>query len=160
MRNLPERAFLHKLVIGFSILNILNTSAYSWQKNCDIVGKNLGNVKAKSQEECLTECNSRDECQAGVYITGWKKCFLKSQAERSVELTMKSGLKKGSIKNNSDFSGKDIKSVIKKTAEACQKSCEQEELCQAFTYIAGYDTCWHKKAEGRFYEKIFYCYKK
>lgn len=129
-------------------------------RGCDLVGKNIGSSKAKSQLECEKQCVSNHGCQGAVFITGWERCFLKAEVKRKVFITLKSAIKGEDIQKNHDFSGKDFKQTDESSAIDCQEKCSKTANCTGFTYIDGYRTCWIKQTKGKLFEKVFYCFQK
>jgi hypothetical protein len=164
------------LLTSFLLLLNLNPIAYSknisetettWktQKNCDIPGESLQSFSKISNEDCELKCKSHTNCQAYVYVSGWQKCFLKRQSKPRADLTFLSadvfkggrGVGEPQIKIDFDHNGKDLKRLELDQVEDCVKACQQENACQAITYLKGYRVCWLKHSGGQLRPKVFSC---
>ena len=126
------------------------------EADCDLVGSNMDSSKAKSKQSCQEDCQSQEACRGAVFISGLGKCFLKKTVKRQVKVVMSSALANEAMKDRYDFSGKDIRSIVSKTKEACVAACSLDKSCRAATYIGGYQTCWLKQEKGKFYSKVFF----
>jgi hypothetical protein len=129
-------------------------------EDCDNPSANLRSLPTATPELCRDACQQEAKCQAFVFISGWKRCFLKGQTGRNVTVKMYSGFKEGAVgetKERSDNSGKDFKRVVVNHQDKCWQACQDQAECMGYTFIAGYDTCWLKKTKGKLYPKVFYC---
>ena len=64
------------------------------------------------------------------------------------------------LEKDRDSTGKDIKNLQTKSADDCEKACREEPLCQSFTYIDAYSSCWLKRNKAKLFEKKFSCFVK
>jgi hypothetical protein len=133
------------------------------KEDCDVVGKDISSEKADSAAQCREKCLAKPGCLAAGYISGWGRCFLRAEQKRTVAVRMVSGERTEAgftVREQHDYSGKDFKKLALKSAVVCEEACKAEPVCQGFTFIGGYDTCWIKKTKGKLYPKIFYCLSK
>ncbi|RZJ81286.1 MAG: hypothetical protein EOO20_25300, partial [Chryseobacterium sp.] len=157
-------------VLVFFILLFLiplrTASAKTWSttENCDMPSASLQEIKTATREECQTRCLENEKCEGVVYITGWKKCSLKSSVKKqaklrfiSADMDAQHAYQKGSYKLDYDHSGKDLQRLVLDSADQCGEACAGRADCSAFTYLEGYRVCWLKKTGGRPGEKVFSC---
>jgi hypothetical protein len=146
------------------ILLLFGSLAHAWEAkpNCDNPSPIVKDSKASGLEDCQEQCEQVAQCKAIVFVSGWKKCWLKG-AVKQASLRFISGelsagrYEQGHYQVDNDHTGKDLKREVLATPDECGKACESNTDCRAFTYLEGYKVCWLKKAGGRFLPKIFYC---
>lgn len=143
------------LLIAFFISN---TAAFS--SGCDLVGKTYDSISKTNLEHCFQSCKSNKICKGAVFISNWNKCFLKSEIRRKVKINMYSKVMatEGVAQKDRDSTGKDLKNLLVKSSEECEKACKQEPACSSFTYIDAYSSCWLKKNKAKLIEKKFSCF--
>ena len=156
------------MIAGLVIVGLsLNAAGFTRVSPCDLAGHDLGGAGGgatteASAEPCETRCAARSGCEAFVYISGWRRCFLKGPGTKVVSVRFYAGvIRDGKIADagfDQDFSGKDLRRVEHvASGELCAKECEAEPGCKAFAYIGGYADCWLKKDVGNRREKVFSC---
>ena len=148
------------MAFRFIALMFFTSSAFSFSPNCDLIGSNLKSQKGTTQQSCWGACESEEKCRGVVFVSGWKRCFLKSSVKRKASLKFFSEIRSGESGYNLDFTGKDLVRHVTSTKEECRDKCLNEKKCTGFTYLEGYRDCWIKHTKGRLFEKIFYCKEK
>ena len=134
----------------------------SKQTNCDIPGPALSSQHTKDADQCSGLCQNELRCRSYVFISGWQRCFLKSQ-NKVTSLTIAAGKKNddGSITqwDHHDLVGRDMRSARAKDVDECGSICTQDTKCVGFAYLDGYQTCWLKDQlkSGKPYAKTFSC---
>ena len=136
------------------------------EADCDITGTDLRTSKEGSAEDCSKACESDGGCRGWSFISGWNKCFLKSNMKSKTKVRMYAGIVDRS-KNpavvlqdgwQKDNSGKDFRRIAPlKDHRECSTECINDERCKAFVFIEGYQVCWLKQSAGRMYDKVFSC---
>lgn len=137
------------------------------QTHCDLPGGDFSNASAPSAETCSASCAAAPQCKAWTFISGWNRCFLKSKQPKRANLRIhaaqieedaKGGRQLGTIKEDHDDSGKDLRRITKiRSAADCGQACLEEPQCKGFAYLDGYSDCWLKKTQGKTRPKVFYC---
>lgn len=124
----------------------------------------LKETKAATQEACQQLCAETAGCKAALYVSGWRKCALKSDAKKTARLKFQSAemgegrtYQAGSFKDDNDYTGKDLERLVLDSADACGEACAKNSQCESFTYLDGYRVCWLKKTRGKFVPKVFSC---
>lgn len=155
------------LALVLVILSVTSQAEIQIRDRCDLNGPTLKSLPAASADSCRDECSHNSECRAFTFISGWKRCFLKSSPGKDFVVRMYSGQlsdEKGADMRkvekqdyDLDCSGKDMRKVVVKAPQQCADECVRDLNCAAFTFIEGYATCWLKKTRGKLYEKKFYC---
>lgn len=156
---------MQKLVLVFTLALLQPTiraeEAKGFERGCDIPSATTRSISQSSFEACKEACNSDVSCKASVFVSGWKRCFLKAQPKPKHQIEFISANKDDvSLAYGYDNSGKDIKKYNFENVEACQDECKKNPACGGFTYIKGYKNCWLKSAGGNLYQKTFFCYLK
>jgi hypothetical protein len=152
------------LIVSYLFSGSVFAATWDVKENCDMASKSLEDGKAASREECQEKCSANEACKGLVYITGWKKCSLKSDVKKQAKLRFISGdldaqhaYQGGSYKVDHDHNGKDLERLVLDDPDACGKACAAKEGCASFTYLEGYRVCWLKKAGGHLVSKVFSC---
>lgn len=152
------------LLAVFASPSLAHSSSWEIKDNCDVATDSLKTIKSVSQDACQQACDGESSCQGFVYITGWKRCLLKSDMRKQAKLRFisgdmneKHGFDASQLKSDFDHSGKDLERKVVEQPELCAKACSERSDCQAFTYLDGYRVCWLKAAGGHLNEKMFRC---
>src|SRR5688572_26956614 len=63
------------------------------KEHCDVASNTLKILKTTTQEQCQQACGDEKSCAGFVYISGWKRCQLKTEMhpKRQVSLRFISG---------------------------------------------------------------------
>lgn len=140
------------LVSGFS-LKIINLQPdtkcqMKFFKNSEILGNHTENLLAASPDHCQALCTAHPLCTYFVYTSDDFMCYLKNNPDEIV-LKARDGFTSGipgrtcQPDNNwtkttitgVDFWGSDLSNLMADGAEACQRACTEDPLCQFFTYV-------------------------
>lgn len=118
---------------------------YKYLQNTDIPGHDFLNVPAACPGHCQTLCSAHPEC---IYFTYESTtCHLKKNPNEMVTRG-KEGSTSGfptrfcqqdnswvkETHEGTDFRGSDMRSVLLDDAEACQRTCTEDPLCQFYAY--------------------------
>ncbi len=132
--------------------------------NCDLPGPSIKETKTATEEDCQKLCADDAQCKASLFITGWKKCSLKSDGKKTARLKFISGelpenrvYSKGAFREDEDYTGKDLERLVLASADECGEACAKNDACKSFTYLDGYRVCWLKKTLGKYNPKVFRC---
>lgn len=120
----------------------------------DLPGMPLKNVSAAQCEEA---CIADRRCQAFTYNTRHGVCFLKSSGERvfrnpnafaGYRIYLESRLRRSTITiaERTDYPGNDYREIKEVGFGECSDSCEKDDRCRAFTYMAKRKSCWLKSS--------------
>jgi len=125
----------------------------------DIFGHDLPGMPLKnvSTAQCEEACVADRRCRAFTYNTRHGVCFLKSDGERvfknpnafaGYKIYLESKLRRSSITiaERTDYPGNDYREIRAVGFGECSDSCEQDDRCRAFTYLAKKKSCWLKNA--------------
>ena len=145
------------MMLRIVCLMFVSTAAFSFSPQCDLIGENLKSLKGTTQQLCWGACEADKKCRGAVFVSGWKRCFLKSNVKRKASLKFFSEIKSGNSGYDLDFTGKDLIRHVTSNKEECRLKCRDEQKCTGFTYLEGYRDCWLKHTKGRLFNKIFYC---
>lgn len=170
LRWLTKAILFAQFVIGATIaisatIEAQQSIGLEKKENCDIPGPALSSMTSRSADDCARECEKNFNCQSYVHISGWNRCFLKSQSNfKQLTITAGKKIEGGSLEylKHHDIAGRDMESAKASTAEACSEACKKNEKCVGFAYLDGYQTCWLKDQlkSGKLYSKIFTCGRK
>nr|XP_046274323.1 plasma kallikrein-like [Scatophagus argus] len=141
------------LVSGFShnIQNTQGSDTASRAKlfpNTDILGSDIENLPAASPEHCHAFCTANPRCTYFSYDSNEFRCYLKNNPEEMV-MSAKNGIISGMPAGSRqldytwvkmtqagvDFWGSDYHDVAADDADDCQRSCNEDQNCQFFTYV-------------------------
>lgn len=133
--------------------------AMSHIPGADIFGHDLPGMPLKnvSTAQCEEACVADRRCKAFTYNTRHGVCFLKSDGERvfrnpnafaGYRIYLESRLRKSSITiaERTDYPGNDYREIKEVGFGECSDSCEEDDRCLAFTYLAKRKSCWLKNA--------------
>lgn len=120
----------------------------------DLPGMPLKNVTAFQCEEA---CIADRRCQAFTFNTRHNVCFLKADGQRVFRnpnaqagymSAIQSKLRRSSmtIMERTDFPGNDYRELKDVGFGECSDTCESDQRCRAFTYLARKKSCWLKTA--------------
>ena len=133
--------------------------AMSHIPGADIFGHDLPGMPLKnvSAAQCEEACVSDRRCQAFTYNTRHGVCFLKSDGKRvfknpnalaGYRIYLESKLRRSAITiaERTDYPGNDYRELKEVGFGECSDSCEEDDRCRAFTYLAKRKSCWLKTA--------------
>ena len=136
-----------------------NQIAMSHISGADIFGHDLPGMPLKnvSIAQCEEACVADRRCNAFTYNTRHGVCFMKSDGERvfrnpnafsgyRIYLESKLRRSKITIAERTDYPGNDYREIKEVGFGECSDSCEEDDRCRAFTYLAKRKSCWLKKA--------------
>ena len=130
--------------------------------HCDLpLATTIRSVKTKDVLTCQIQCQEDLACKLFVFVSGWQRCFLKMGKDKQFSVKFFTGVKlRGKIDRideDTDISSGDILRVDDTNLAQCKEKCRTTSACKAFTWIAGYRTCWLKNEATPRKPKIFYC---
>lgn len=133
--------------------------AMSRIQGADIFGHDLPGMPLKnvSAAQCEEACVADRRCQAFTFHTRHGVCFLKSGGERvfrnpnalaGYRIYLESRLRRSTITiaERTDYPGNDYREIRDVGFGECSDSCEKDDRCRAFTYVARSKSCWLKSA--------------
>ena len=130
--------------------------------NTDYTGDTLQNpVTTSDANECQLKCEQAQGCNYFSFQKSTSQClFRKTQGTtKPNQPDFISGPMKCAggycFEFSTDYWGNDIRDFFQATAWGCQKSCQQEQRCQAWTFSKSQSNCWLKtkgtnKKEGNY----------
>ena len=124
----------------------------------DIFGHDLPGMPLKNvtEAQCEEACVADTRCRAFTFNIRHNVCFLKSGGERVFRnpgatagymSTLETRLRQSNIiiMERTDYPGNDYEELRDVEFGACSDSCERDERCLAFTYMAKRKRCWLKE---------------
>lgn len=133
----------------------------------DSLGNDYLSVDTSSFEDCARRCDAQSECNAFTYNRLRGVCYLKLSANRvttfyafaitgiKLSPTVKptAGTSEGGtsfvILSQADSPGNDYSRIENHSQEDCQRSCEADAACNAFTYNHARGVCFLKRAASQ-----------
>lgn len=147
--------------LGLAALLILPLAAgaqgVTEEEGWDRRGNDYTSFRAGSLSECKRSCAREDRCRAYTFDTRNGECYLKDRVNKAQRNgVMVTGVKedkpypdgggRGRLteEEGQDRRGNDYTSFRARDLEDCQRSCRQEDRCQAYTFIRSSRECFLK----------------
>ncbi|HEY7617418.1 MAG TPA: PAN domain-containing protein [Terriglobales bacterium] len=133
----------------------------------DSPGNDYLRLEHSSLEDCERRCAGESACNAFTYNELQGACFLKLSASPTIKFyafattgvrlspsLMPEGTAPGTgapmvMLSQADSPGGDYSRMDQSSLEDCQRSCEKNEECNAFTYNHAHATCFLKRTAGK-----------
>lgn len=168
MHTLGRRWAILATLLTIASPGIAGESSFVFVPRADSPGSDYSSVADSSFDECARRCDEQPECKAFTFNQFDYACFLKRAASTSttfhafaitgVKLTPSDrlgGTEMGNTATNivtipqADSPGNDYATFTLFTTADCQRSCEADKACNAFTYNQARSVCFLKRAANQ-----------
>jgi PAN domain len=137
----------------------------SEERGIDYRGGDYDNFRAQDLRDCKSGCRRDRRCQAYVYNTGSRMCYLKDRVgSRERDGSKVAGVKGGrgggdyepehhgdgdlTREPGFDYAGRDYTSFRSRSADSCRDECGRDRKCVAYTFSISNNMCYLKDGAG------------
>jgi hypothetical protein len=168
MHHTGQRAALLAIMLTIAAPAIAGETSFVFIPRADSPGNDYSSLGDSSFDECARKCDEQPECKAFTFNQFDYTCFLKRAAGTAttfhafaitgVKLSPQgplAGTVTGSTGTDivtipqADSPGNDYATFTLFTSADCQRSCEADKTCNAFTYNQARSVCFLKRAANQ-----------
>ena len=132
----------------------------SEERGIDYRGGDYDDFRAQDLRECKSGCRRDRRCQAYVYNTSSRMCYLKDRVgSREHDGNKVAGVKGGRDDDQPgrgeltrepgfDYAGRDYTSFRSRSADNCMEECRRDRNCAAYTFSISNGMCYLKDGTG------------
>ncbi|KAG9400724.1 hypothetical protein AC1031_010162 [Aphanomyces cochlioides] len=128
------------------------TTCANVQEDTDYEGHDFAYTKRASPEECCADCQSGIACKVVVWYDG--TCYLKSSIGKKISAPGRKAYFSrdqpstcSALEENVDYTGQDIGSVDRGSADLCCADCQANPACKLFVWYQ--NVCYLKSSAGQ-----------
>ena len=168
MHHRGQRATILAIMLTLAAPGIASESSFVFIPRADSPGSDYSSIGDSSFDECARRCDEQSECKAFTFNQFDYTCFLKRAASTDttfhafaitgVKLSPHGPLAGTEMVNTAtnivtipqaDSPGNDYATFTLFTSADCQRSCEADKACNAFTSNQGRSVCFLKRAANQ-----------